>query len=235
MAFQWRRFQFFDKYLLIETTTEPINENASTTANTANTATPAVGSRTPATPTAAATPAGASSSTTSTPSIFTEFCPSCTTSGRGQIIWGDDRGVIKCMNRDLEETLKWNAYEVNVLFLQQLKKSNMLISVGNDATASNTSSGVSTLLGFGGNSNSSNNNSQGSSYAASLKFWRLDKLDEEGRPLLARKLPIFNTKFPPVPITCFSALEDLSQIAVGLANGAVMLFDGNMLRDRNVK
>lgn len=30
-------------------------------------------------------------------------------------------------------------------------------------------------------------------------------------------------------------LEDLSQLALGLGNGAVMLFDGNLLRDRNVK
>jgi hypothetical protein len=64
---------------------------------------------------------------------------------------------------------------------------------------------------------------------------RLDKLDADGNPMLARALKVFSPKFPAVPVTSFSVLEDLSQLALGLGNGAVMLFDGNILRDRNVK
>lgn len=66
-------------------------------------------------------------------------------------------------------------------------------------------------------------------------FRRLDQNDADGNPMLARAIKIFSPKFPAVPVTSFTVLEDLSQLALGLGNGAVMLFDGNLLRDRHVK
>jgi hypothetical protein len=69
----------------------------------------------------------------------------------------------------------------------------------------------------------------------SIKIWRLDKFDNDGVPICVRTLKIFSSKFPPVPVTSFSILEDLSQVAIGLGNGAVMLFNGNIMRDSSCK
>src|SRR5690242_8051364 len=38
---------------------------------------------------------------------------------------------------------------------------------------------------------------------------RLDKPDAEGHPQLARTLRVFSPKFPAVPVTSFTVLEDL--------------------------
>ena len=42
---------------------------------------------------------------------------------------------------------------------------------------------------------------------------------------------IFSKTFPPVPITSFDVLSDLQQISFGLGNGAVMLFEGSLIKD----
>lgn len=118
----------------------------------------------------------------------------CSTSGRGHVFFGDAKGWIKVMNRDLEES-RFQAYESGVLHMQQLKKSNLLVTVGNDG---------------GG---------------TSIKIWRIQE-GETQQPQMARALKVFSPKFPAVPVTSFSVLEDLSQLAIGLGNGAVMLFDG---------
>ena len=68
--------------------------------------------------------------------------------------------------------------------------------------------------------------------SATVKFWRTDKLDADGAPTLLRRLKLFNDKFPEVPVTSLSVLEDLSELAIGLGNGAVFLFSGDLIRDR---
>jgi len=181
-------------------------------------------------------------------SFVQDFIPICSTSGRGHLIFGDARGFLKIINRDLEEEeVRFQAYETACMHLQQLKKSNILVTIGSDGGINNTT----------------------------IKIWRLDKTDAEGNPMLARALKVFSVsgrqtycslathasrdaaaahtfslsgfaccflcsdkkqpKFPAMPVTSFTVLEDLSQLALGLGNGAVMLFDGNLLRDRNVK
>ena len=43
---------------------------------------------------------------------------------------------------------------------------------------------------------------------------------------------LFVNQFIFLQITCLSVLEDLSELAIGLGNGAVFLFSGDLLRDR---
>jgi len=170
MAFQWKRFQFFESDLVAD-------GNDPSNAQTCN--------------------------------LFQDgFVPTCSASGRGSLLFGDGRGVIKQLNRDLSETLRFQAYESDVMHMQQLKRGNILVTIGNDAGEQNTA----------------------------IKIWRMDvKGDVEGAPQMARAIKLFSQKFPPVPVTSFTVLEDLSQLAIGLGNGAVMLFDGNLIRDRNVR
>jgi len=189
MAFQWRKFQFFDKDLLAD-------GDAS---------------------------AGSSSSASLPSSLFSDgFVPSCCSSGRGHLVFGDARGTIKIVNRDHEEQ-KWAAYESQVLHVQQLRKSNVLVSVGVEGGPSGSGAGVTSP------------SPAEQAHSTTIKIWRLDKTDADGTPMLARAIKVFSSKFPAVPVTSFAVLEDLSQLALGLGNGAVMLFDGNLLRDRNVK
>lgn len=119
-------------------------------------------------------------------------------------MFGDGKGVIRIVNRDFAK-VEFSAYDIDVIALHQLKRSNMLVSIGNDADGT------------------------------AIKIWKLDKEDQYGNPFCARTIKVFSAKFPPVPVTCFSVLEDLTQLAIGLGNGAVMLFDGNILRDRSCR
>jgi vacuolar protein sorting-associated protein 11 len=122
------------------------------------------------------------------------------------LIFGDGKGVIRIFNRDFAE-IQFQAYDIDVIGVHQLKRSNVLVAMGNDSGNDGTA----------------------------IKIYRLDKEDVDGRPVCVRTIKIFNSKFPPVAVTCFAVLEDLTQLAIGLGNGAVMLFDGNLLRDRACK
>jgi hypothetical protein len=59
---------------------------------------------------------------------------------------------------------------------------------------------------------------------------RLDKTDENDAPVCARQIQVFQDqkKITPAPVSCFAVTEDLSQLAIGLGNGCVLLFDGNL-------
>ncbi|MCJ1321627.1 hypothetical protein MMC15_006972 [Xylographa vitiligo] len=66
-----------------------------------------------------------------------------------------------------------------------------------------------------------------------LKVWALDKLDKKGAGLLST-LGIQNGR-KQFPISAFAALEDLSQLAIGFANGAVTVVRGDLIHDRGAK
>jgi vacuolar protein sorting-associated protein 11 len=68
---------------------------------------------------------------------------------------------------------------------------------------------------------------------ATIKLWHLDKRDKQGTPLLLQSVRLQRDK--PVPVTCFAVTEDLSQIAIGLADGAVVLVTGDIVRARAPK
>jgi hypothetical protein len=165
MAFQWRRFQFFDR----ETLTNNATNNSAV--------------------------------------IFSDnYIPVSSCSGRGYIILGDARGLIRLVDREFNKKT-WLGHEGSIIQLIILKKQSILLSLGYEAENSNVS----------------------------IKLWLLDKLDAENNPVLARNIKVFSKQFPQVPISCVSCLEDLSQLAIGLGNGAIMLFEGNLIRDRSPK
>jgi len=185
--FQWRRFQFFDKELVVEPDVKgvPAKEKESKSKH---------GPRD-----------DGDDDSGNAMSIFKEFSPTCSTSGRGHLIFGDAKGVIRIFNREFNKQ-EFSAHSAEVIEVHQLKRSHILVSLGNE------------LVG-----------------GPSIKIWKLDSEDGEGNPVCARSLKVFSAKFPEVPIASFAVLEDLSQAAVGLGNGAVMLFEGNMIRERNIK
>ncbi|KAF2463351.1 vacuolar protein sorting-associated protein 11 [Lindgomyces ingoldianus] len=68
-----------------------------------------------------------------------------------------------------------------------------------------------------------------------LKVWALDKLEKKsGIPRCQSTLTIQNGR-KQFPISAFAALEDLSQLAVGFANGAVTVVRGDLIHDRGAR
>jgi hypothetical protein len=55
------------------------------------------------------------------------------------------------------------------------------------------------------------------------QVWNLDKADKSGNPLCLRSIKIQPPVGAVVPVTCLAVLEDLSQVAIGLCNGVVLL------------
>ncbi|KAK4111059.1 vacuolar protein sorting-associated protein 11 [Canariomyces notabilis] len=68
-----------------------------------------------------------------------------------------------------------------------------------------------------------------------LKVWALDKpVKKTGIPTCLSSVSINNGK-KPFPISAFAATEDLTQLAVGFANGAVTVIRGDLVHDLGTK
>ncbi|KAM9989103.1 hypothetical protein ACTFIY_005145 [Dictyostelium cf. discoideum] len=67
--------------------------------------------------------------------------------------------------------------------------------------------------------------------AAILKIWNLDKTDKNEQPICVRSIKLEKS----VTVTCFTLLEDLSQIIVGLANGEIIIIRADIFRDKVIK
>lgn len=68
-----------------------------------------------------------------------------------------------------------------------------------------------------------------------LKVWALDNIDKKnGAPKCLSTIDISNNK-KQFPISAFAVVEDLSQLAVGFANGSVTVVRGDLIHDRGAK
>ncbi|KAF7729543.1 hypothetical protein EC973_004217 [Apophysomyces ossiformis] len=100
-----------------------------------------------------------------------------------------------------------------VTHLKQLKQRNILVTVGEEDTLSNV---------------------------PVVKFWDLDvmgkakSLDELFAPTCLRTIRIQHGG-KPYPVSTFAILENMSQAAIGLANGVVILIRGDLSKDRTTK
>ena len=68
-----------------------------------------------------------------------------------------------------------------------------------------------------------------------IKIWELDKQDRSKNSPTCRRTIKVETKSKPFPVSTFAVLENMSQIAVGLANGNVVLIRGDIQRERSTK
>ena len=91
--------------------------------------------------------------------------------------------------------------------LKQMKQRNILISVGEDEEGINPT----------------------------IKVWNLDKMDRNKLPTCTRTIKVAADAGTTSPVSVIAALENLSQLAVGLANGVVVLYRGDISRDRFTK
>eukprot|EP00053_Salpingoeca_punica_P016663 m.158284 g.158284 ORF g.158284 m.158284 type:complete len:971 (+) comp17016_c0_seq1:203-3115(+) len=124
------------------------------------------------------------------------------TSGHQKLVFGDAGGVIHFLERNLQN-YGFQAYAFSLTHLYQLRFSNILVSVGSDEE------GITPCV----------------------KVWNLDKTDRNGAPQIVRSFKVlYGSK--PVPVSQICVHEDLNYIAVGLTNGNVLLYKGDLAHDR---
>ncbi|KAI2895459.1 hypothetical protein CBS63078_8584 [Aspergillus niger] len=70
---------------------------------------------------------------------------------------------------------------------------------------------------------------------AALKVWALDKSEKKtGTPRCLSTTHVQNARRM-FPVSAFAALDDLSQVAVGFANGSVTIIRGDLIHDRGAR
>ncbi|GFP83277.1 vacuolar protein-sorting-associated protein 11 homolog [Phtheirospermum japonicum] len=139
----------------------------------------------------------------------------CCSSGRGRIVLGTEDGVVSLLDRGLQLQYSFPAHSSSVLFLQQLKQRNFLVTVGEDEQMPPQQAAVC------------------------LKVFDLDKRQEEGSsassPDCIQILRIFTNQFPEAKITSFVVFEEAPPIifiALGLDNGCIYCIQGDIARER---
>lgn len=125
--------------------------------------------------------------------------------GRGQLVVADTEGSMYFVNRHLE-LMCFKAYELSVSHLFQMKQHNILVSIGEDEE------GINPLI----------------------KVWNFDKLDRTGNPSCSRIVRAIPGNRP-TKVTCLTVHENLNYMAVGFENGSIVLFRGDVMRERHSK
>ncbi|KAI8593020.1 hypothetical protein BDZ88DRAFT_405220 [Geranomyces variabilis] len=129
------------------------------------------------------------------------------THGRGHLFFGDASGFITILNHAMAVVFSFQAHNHRVTLMRHMKYKNQLVSVGED------DSGIPIV-----------------------KVWNLDKPDQTANtPALQRSSKIqYGQKV--FPVTALAVLENMTQVAIGLENGVVMLIRGDISRrDRFTK
>lgn len=130
---------------------------------------------------------------------------SVSTSGHGHLVFGDTEGNIHVVNRQFQVTT-FRAYELNVILAEQLHNIALLVTIGEDEP------GINPVI----------------------KVWNLDKLDKHGHPLcirITRAIP--NNK--PTRASALAVHDNLNLMAVGFEDGSILLYRGDITRDRTNK
>ncbi|CAA2965916.1 vacuolar -sorting-associated 11 homolog [Olea europaea subsp. europaea] len=139
----------------------------------------------------------------------------CCSSGRGKIVLGCHDGTVSLLDRGFQLLYSFPAHSSSVLYLQQLKQRNFLVTVGEDEQISAQQSGMC------------------------LKVFDLAKMHDEGSstssPECVQILRIFTNQFREAKITSFLVLEEAPPIifiAIGLDNGCIYCIQGDIARER---
>lgn len=142
----------------------------------------------------------------------------CCSSGRGRMVVGSEDGMVHVLDRGLKLNYSFQAHSGSVQFIQQLKQRNILVTIGDDETASPQLS------------------------AMCLKVFDLDKMQSEGSsttgPTCIQILRIFTNQFPEAKITSFLVFEEappILMISIGLETGYIYCIKGDVARERIVR
>ncbi|KAK5658682.1 hypothetical protein OQA88_2078 [Cercophora sp. LCS_1] len=134
-------------------------------------------------------------------------------SGSESLFFGSYDGQVRIVAASWKVVRSFQAYESGgpITHMRQVEGTSLLVTVAEEPS-----------------SGDANN-------APVLKVWALDKpVKKTGIPTCLSTVAINNGK-KPFPISAFTATEDLSQVAVGFANGAVTVIRGDLINDLGTK
>lgn len=128
-------------------------------------------------------------------------------SGSESIFFGSADGIVRILSPAFKVVRTFKAHDVGAITqMKQVRGTSLLVTVAEDL-----------------------------SNEPVLKVWALDKLEKKtGIPRCQSTLTIQNGR-KQFPISAFAALDDLSQLAVGFANGAVTVVRGDLIHDRGAR
>ncbi|KAI1741110.1 vacuolar protein sorting protein-like protein [Xylaria scruposa] len=128
-------------------------------------------------------------------------------SGSESLFLGSDSGYVRIIGPSWKVVRSFQAHESGrITHMRQVEGTSLLVTVSEDL-----------------------------SNEPVLKVWALDKpVKKTGLPTCLSTINISNGR-KQFPISAFTALDDLSQLAVGFANGAVTVIRGDLIHDRGTK
>ncbi|KAK3315511.1 hypothetical protein B0H66DRAFT_346224 [Apodospora peruviana] len=133
-------------------------------------------------------------------------------SGSESLFLGSYDGHVRIVGPNWKVVRSFQAYETGpITHMRQVEGTSLLVTVAEEPSTTDATN------------------------APVLKVWALDKpVKKTGVPTCLSTLAINNGK-KPFPISAFTATEDLSQLAVGFANGAVTVIRGDLIHDLGTK
>jgi len=132
---------------------------------------------------------------------------SCVCSGSESLFLGSHDGVVRILSSSFKILRTFQAHDTgSITHMKQVEGTSLLVTISEDI-----------------------------SNEPVLKVWALDKpVKKTGLPTCQSTLSIQNGR-KPFPISAFTALDDLSQLAVGFANGSVTVVRGDLVHDRGAR
>lgn len=132
---------------------------------------------------------------------------SCVCSGSDSLFIGSADGYVRIVGRSWKIVRSFQAHDdVRISHMRQVEGTSLLVTMAEDLSSEPV-----------------------------LKVWALDKpVKKTGMPTCLSTLTINNAR-KQFPISAFAATDDLSQLAVGFANGAVTVIRGDLINDRGAK
>ncbi|KAG9205863.1 hypothetical protein G6514_006137 [Epicoccum nigrum] len=131
----------------------------------------------------------------------------CVVAGSESIFVGSADGVVRILSQAFKVVRSFHAHDVgSITYMKQIEGTALLVTIAEDLSSEPV-----------------------------LKVWALDKLEKKtGIPRCQSTLHIQNGR-KQFPISAFAALDDLSQLAIGFANGAVTVVRGDLIHDRGAR
>eukprot|EP00918_Siedleckia_nematoides_P018931 GHVU01040411.1.p1 GENE.GHVU01040411.1~~GHVU01040411.1.p1 ORF type:complete len:904 (-),score=100.20 GHVU01040411.1:521-3232(-) len=99
----------------------------------------------------------------------------------------------------------FKAYQMRVSHICQPKQSSITVTVGEDEQ------GINPII----------------------RVWNMEKIDRHGNPSCVRSFSVAQAR--PSQVTCIAVHENLNYLAVGFDNGSVVLYKGDVTKDRHSK
>ncbi|PKS05550.1 hypothetical protein jhhlp_008067 [Lomentospora prolificans] len=132
---------------------------------------------------------------------------SCVISGSESLFLGSYDGYVRIVNSNWKVVRSFQAHDAGTITnMRQVEGTSLLVTVAEDL-----------------------------SHPPSLKVWALDRLVKKTNlPTCLTTLTINNGK-QQFPISAFAAIHDLTQIAVGFANGSVSVIRGDLVNNMEAK